>query len=109
MATVTVTVDTTVSPPKISFAPDPVPIGPGKTETIQWTRAKANFTFAALAFDHKNPFSNVVVQDSALSADDNNQKKEDHLYVVLVKVNGTYYSSKDGSIMGNSGPTIRNN
>jgi len=108
MAYVTVTLDTSVSPPKFTFKPDPVDINPG-TETIHWTRASANFTFAALAIDHPNPFSNVIVHDDELTAYDDNHLVAHHNYNVLVKANGTYYSSKEGHILTGGGPTIRNN
>jgi hypothetical protein len=93
---------------KFSFAPNPVPVNPGK-ETIKWTRAGANFTFAALAFDHPNPFSNIIVHDKEITADDVNNATEDHVYFVLVNANGTYYNSKDDPTIHTGGATIRNN
>lgn len=108
MATVTVIVDTSVSPPAITLDPVVLPIT-GKKETIHWVPMPGvtpNFKFAALAFDHKNPFSNIVVTDSKITADDDNQRKEDHSYSVFVNVRGTYFSS--GPHVMISGPTIRN-
>jgi hypothetical protein len=104
--TVTFTLSET-SLPSFKFDPDPVPIS-AKTETIYWTQGSNNFSFAALAFDDKNPFSNVVVQPTQISADDNNQEKRDHHYAVLVEANGVYYSSEDCGKTGGPGPTIRN-
>jgi hypothetical protein len=93
---------------KFSFTPDPIPIT-AKTETIHWTQPPgSNFTFAALAFDHPNPFSNVVVHPTEITAKDDNDKK-DHNYIVLVEANNTYYSSKDGYKTRTGGPTIKNN
>jgi len=103
--TVTVTLDNSV-PPNFSFSPDPV-VDHGKA-TISWVQGSANFEFAALAFDHLNPFQNVVVTDREITAVDDNQVREDHKYSVLVKVNHVYYSSLGGG-MGAGGPTIRNN
>lgn len=107
MAKVIVTVDTAVSPPKFTFTPMTLPIRTRK-ETIHWERAAANYRFAALAFDHTNPFSNIVVTDEKSTADDDNQREEDHAYVVLISIEGKYYSSKNLT-MGGQGPIIRNN
>lgn len=108
--TVEVTLDTSV-PPTFSFnPPGALQVPPGKT-TITWVPGpgSAKFSFAALAFDHQNPFSNVVVKDAGITADDDNHHREEHKYSVLVKVNGTYYNSKDTPITLPGGPTIKNN
>jgi hypothetical protein len=103
--TVTVTLDNSV-PPNFAFSPDPV-VDPGKA-TISWVQGSSNFDFAALAFDHPNPFQNVVVSATGITAVDDNQRPEKHKYSVLVKVNHVYYSS-EGGLTGGGGPTIRNN
>jgi len=103
---VTVTLDNSV-PPNFYFNPDPVPVDRGNA-TITWVQGSTNFSFAALAFDHPNPFSNIVVTPMQITADDDNEAKKDHRYAILVSVNGTYYSSRPGGI-GAGGPTIRNN
>jgi hypothetical protein len=106
MADVIVTFDPNATP-QFSFTPDPIPITAPK-ETIHWKQPTGSkFTFAALAVDHRNPFSDVVVQPTEITADDDNDKN-DHNYVVLVKANNTYYSSKDGYKTKSGGPTIRN-
>lgn len=102
---VTVTLDNNV-PPNFSFTPDPVEVERGMA-TIHWVRGSNNFSFAALAVDHPNPFSNIVVKDLEITADDVHQVPELHRYSVLVSVNGVYYSSRPGG-MGAGGPTIRN-
>lgn len=68
----------------------------------------AKFEFAALALDHPNPFKNVVVSATGITAVDDNQAKKDHKYFILVCVNGNYYSSRRG-VMGAGDPTISNN
>ncbi len=107
--TVEVTLDTSV-PPTFSFNPPILPIPSGKT-TISWVHGHggASFVFAALAVDHKNPFCNVVVKDTVMTADDDNQHREDHKYSVLVCINHKYYSSKENITTHPGGPTIRNN
>jgi hypothetical protein len=108
MATVTVTLDITAQPP-VTMTPPQLDIDSG-AETIHWTPARGStFTFAALVFNDRNPFCNVVVTDTEITARDSNQAKEEHPYNVLVKANGTYYSSAIGITGGGNGPTIRNN
>jgi hypothetical protein len=106
--TVTLTLKNGV-PPTFDFSPAPE-VDPGKA-TIRWVPgpSSAKFTFAALAFDHPNPFSNVVVKDAGITADDDNHHREEHKYSVLVEVNGTYYNSKDAPWPVPGGPTIKNN
>jgi plastocyanin len=106
MATVTATLDTSGSSPRLYFEPESVEVD-AKADTITWTAKGSGFSFAALAFDHPNPFSNIVVKDDSIRADDTNQKREDHPYWILYKVGETYYSSKGGPFK-NGGPTIRN-
>ena len=104
---VTVTLDTSTTPPKFTFSADPV-VEHGKAN-ISWGRGGTNFVFAAVAFYEGNPFSSIVVQDSGITAVDDNQAPHNYKYCVLVRVpNGTYYSSTLGAI-DNGGPTIRNN
>ena len=106
MATVTVTLNIGARPPVTVF-PVQLDIDSG-IETIHWTPvAGSMFTFAALVFTDRNTFCNVVVTPAEITARDNNQGREDHSYIVLVKANGTYYSSEGGITGG--GPTIRNN
>jgi hypothetical protein len=104
---VKVTVDTNGSPTKIEYFPKEILIKHGK-ETIEWTQAEgsADFAFAALAFDHPNPFSDVVVNDRMITALDDNHATEDHRYAVLIRIDKKYYSSKSG--LANGGPIIRN-
>ena len=108
--TVELTLDTSV-PPKFSFnPPGALQVPPGKT-TISWVPGKgsAKFSFAGLTFDHPNPFCNVVVKDTGITADDDNHHPEVHKYSVLVSVNGRYYNSKDAPGPLPGGPTIKNN
>ena len=106
--TVTLTLNNAV-PPTFDFSPDPE-VDPGKA-TIRWVPGSGSvrFSFAALTFDHPNPFSNIVIKDAGITADDDNHHREWHKYSILVKVNGTYYNSKDGAVTTPGGPTIKNN
>src|ERR1700719_2273829 len=98
MAKVTLTLDTSDPnlPPKFSFVPLVLPITKRGKETIHWKPGSSNFSFAAIAFTGQNPFQNVVVSDTEITAIDDNEREEDHKYVVLVRVHGTYYSSAAG-------------
>ena len=108
MADVIVTFDPTATP-KFIFKPDTIPVT-AKKETIHWIQAPgSHFSFAALALDHSNPFSNVIVQATTITADDDNHRKEEHKYSILVKANNEYYNSKDDPRTRTGGPIIRNN
>jgi hypothetical protein len=96
-------------PPTFDFGRDPK-VARGKAN-IRWVRGpgSAKFAFVALAFDHRNPFSNVIVKDAGITADDDNHRRETHKYSVVVCVNHTYYDSKDCITTQPGGPTIKNN
>ncbi len=108
MADVIVAFDPNATP-KFTFTPDTIPIT-AKRDTIHWIQARgSNFNFAALALDHPNPFSNVIVQATKITAVDDNHRKEDHIYSILVEANNEYYNSKDDPKTRTGGPIIRNN
>jgi hypothetical protein len=105
-AKLTVTLDANGVPSKFDFSPPTLNIY--NSETIYWSRGSSNFAFAAIAFAEQNPFQNIVVSDTQITADDNYNGSEEHKYSVLIKVGHNYFSSRTGGI-GNGGPTIRNN
>jgi hypothetical protein len=102
--TIEVTIDNK-KPPNFSFHPNDLTVK-GKAH-VKWTQGQhsAKFTFVAIAFHEPNPIGNIVVAEDINATADNSDDKV-HRYSVLVKVDGTIYSSpihQDGS-----GPTIRN-
>jgi hypothetical protein len=108
MTTVTVTFDANAKKAKFTFVPYEVSIT-AITDTILWNKdPNSIFKFVALAIDHQNPLSDVIVQPTTITAIDANDKAT-HMYSVLVKANGTYYNSKDDPTTMTGGPTIKNN
>ena len=103
---------TSVTPLQFSFDPDLQEIPPG-AHHVKWMKGKSgkNFKFVAVFFHEPNPFANVIVdsKNNEINADDDNHapEKAGHIYGVLVKVDRTYYNSRDG-IHTSDGPTIRN-
>jgi hypothetical protein len=105
--TVKVMVDTSTSPPTFSFVPLVLVVDQNYKDVVHWDRVGSNFEFAALAFDHPNPFRDIVVTDAEITAIDTHPSKEDHAYSILIRVGKQYFSSAD--TLRAPGPIIRNN
>jgi hypothetical protein len=106
---VTVTLKPGAKPP-VTMKPDPVDVY-HSGDTVEWVpHANSKFIFVALIFEDENPFSDVVVQTTRITALDNYQSADKYQYRILVKdEQGNYYSSDAGIETADGGPTIRNN
>ena len=105
---------------KLQFKFTPPKLDVSEKGRVTWTSTGSNkFTFAALAFYERNPFSSVVVHKdtNSISALDHyygqgavDEGEVEYHYSVLVKLDdGTYVNSEDCRAMTNGGsPTIRN-
>ncbi|TAN08719.1 MAG: hypothetical protein EPN38_02020 [Rhodanobacteraceae bacterium] len=112
MATVHVSLDTSVSPPTVTCSPAHAPMNRGK-DSINWKpAAHQSFTFASLTGLPNPPFSTPTVTDDLITVSDDNQNNGPEIaypYKLCVKYNNQTYCTPDPNPKtGNGNPTVIN-